>query len=129
MKRFILGRDRTQGILLPEQVIDYVTDESPVRVIEVFVDELDRATLGFQGEAPADTGRPAYHPADLSKPYIFSKTKILARMQQIEESIDPYLSMVDTTDRTEPAEACSTSARLQDPEATAAAAQGSQGAA
>jgi transposase len=35
-------------------------------------------------------------------------------MQQIEESIDRYLSMLDTTDRTEPVEACSTSARLQD---------------
>jgi transposase len=45
MKRFIQGRDRTQGILLPEQVDDYVTDENPVRVIDVFVDELDLERL------------------------------------------------------------------------------------
>jgi transposase len=44
----------------------------------------------------------------------FTKAKILARRQQIEESIDRYPNMLDTTDRTEPAQACSTSARLQD---------------
>lgn len=37
MKRFIQGRDRTQGILLPEQLDDYVAHENPVRVIDVFV--------------------------------------------------------------------------------------------
>lgn len=41
MKRFIQGSDRAQGILLPEQLDDYVTDENPVRVIDIFVDELD----------------------------------------------------------------------------------------
>lgn len=63
MKRFIQGRDRAQGISLPEQLDDYVTDENPVRVIDVFVDELYLATLRFEGVTPADTGRPAYHPA------------------------------------------------------------------
>ena len=58
MKRFIQGSDRTQGILLPEQLDDYVTEENPVRVIDVFVDELDLAALGFAGVAPADTGCP-----------------------------------------------------------------------
>jgi transposase len=33
MKRFIQGIDRTQGILLPEQLDDYVTEENPVRVV------------------------------------------------------------------------------------------------
>ena len=47
MKRFIQGIDRTQGILLPEQLDDYVTKENPVQVIDVFVDALDLAALGF----------------------------------------------------------------------------------
>lgn len=71
MKRFIQGSDRTQGIRLPEQLDDYVTEENPVRVIDVFVDELDLAALGFAGVAPADAGRPAYHPADLLKIYFY----------------------------------------------------------
>jgi transposase len=49
MKRFIQGSDRAQGILLPAQLDDYVTDENPLRVINVFVDELALATLGFEG--------------------------------------------------------------------------------
>lgn len=67
MNRFIQGGDRTQGILLPEQLDDYVTEENPVRVNDLFVDELDLATFGFAGVTPARTGRPAYHPADLLK--------------------------------------------------------------
>ena len=41
MKRFVEGEDRTQGVLLPEFLDDYVAEDNPVRVIDVFVDELD----------------------------------------------------------------------------------------
>src|SRR6476620_2224088 len=74
MKRFIRGSDRAQGILLPEQLDEYVTDENPVRVIDIFVDEMDLATLGFEGVTPAGTGRPAFHPANLLKLYIYGRT-------------------------------------------------------
>ena len=63
MKRFIEGEDRTQVTLLPECLDDFVESENPVRVIEVFVDELDLGALGFIGVDPAATGRPAHHPA------------------------------------------------------------------
>ena len=67
MKRFIEGEDRTQITLLPECLDDYVADDNPVRVVEVFVDELDLRGLGFDGVDPAATGRPAYHPSVLLK--------------------------------------------------------------
>jgi hypothetical protein len=60
MHRFIDGEDRMQQTLLPNSLEDYVSEESPVRVIEVFIDELDLAALGFAGMTPAATGRPAY---------------------------------------------------------------------
>ena len=63
MKRFVEGEDRLQGALLPHCLDDYVTENNPVRVIEAFIDELDLATLGFDGVVPETTGRPAYHPA------------------------------------------------------------------
>lgn len=47
MKRYIQGADRTQSILLPEQLDDYVTEDNPVRAIDAFVDSLDLASLGF----------------------------------------------------------------------------------
>lgn len=58
MKRYVEGQCRTQGILLPDLLDDYVTESNPVRVVDVFVDELDLAQLGFEGVEPAQTGRP-----------------------------------------------------------------------
>ena len=49
MRRFIDGEDRMQQALLPNSLEDYVSEENPVRVIEVFIDELDLAALGFAG--------------------------------------------------------------------------------
>ena len=71
MKRFVEGEDRRQGALLPHCLDDYVTENNPVRVIEAFIDELDLATLGFEGVVPETTGRPAYHPATLLKIYLY----------------------------------------------------------
>ena len=62
MSRFVEGCDRRQPTLLPECLDDYVAEENPVRVVDVFVDEMDLASLGFE-VMPAATGRPAYHPA------------------------------------------------------------------
>src|SRR5829696_3928360 len=67
----IPGRDRSQLLLLPEAVDDYVAADNPVRFIEPFVDGLDLAALGFIGTVPKATGRPGYAPADLLKLYIY----------------------------------------------------------
>ena len=71
MKRFVEGTDREQGTLFPECLEDWIDENNPVRVIDVFVDELDLAELGFDGVAPEVTGRPAYHPSVLLKLYIY----------------------------------------------------------
>ena len=57
--------------MLPEYLDDYVAEDNPVRVIDVFVDELDLRALGFEGVVPEATGRPAYHPATLLKIYVY----------------------------------------------------------
>ena len=69
--RHILGIDRSQVLLLPEAVDDYVGRDSPVRFIDAFVDGLDLAGAGFERAAPKATGRPGYGPADLLKLYIY----------------------------------------------------------
>src|SRR5437870_7118237 len=71
MKRFIEGADRGQSTLFPECVEDWIGEDNPVRVIDVFVDELDLAELGFGGVDPEATGRPSYHPSILLKLYIY----------------------------------------------------------
>src|SRR3984957_14091756 len=57
MKRFVEGEDRRQATLLPDSLEDYVTEDNPVRVVDVFIDELDLEALGFSGVVPEVTGR------------------------------------------------------------------------
>src|ERR1043166_2778495 len=71
MTRFVEGTDRGQSTLFPECLEDWIDEDNPVRVIDVFVDELGLAELGFDGVAPETTGRPAYHPSVLLKLYIY----------------------------------------------------------
>jgi len=71
MKRFVEGVDRGQSTLFPECLEDWIGEDNPVRVIDVFVEELDLAELGFDGVAPEATGRPSYHPSVLLKLYIY----------------------------------------------------------
>ena len=56
MKRFVEGADRGQSTLFPECRDDWIDENNPVRVIDVF----DLAELGFEGVEPAETGRPAF---------------------------------------------------------------------
>ena len=67
----ITGYDRSQTLLFPESVDDYVGPDNPVRFIDAFVDRLDLAAAGFVGVEPKATGRPGYAPADLLKLYIY----------------------------------------------------------
>src|SRR5207302_11203925 len=65
------GHDRSQLLLLPEAVDDYVGPDTPVRFIDAFVDGLDLAAASFLHVEPKVTGRPGYAPADLLKLYIY----------------------------------------------------------
>src|SRR5262249_54221121 len=71
MKRFVEGVDREQSTLFSEYLEDWIVEDNPVRVIDVFVDGLDLAEVGFSGVDPEATGRPSYHPAVLLKLYIY----------------------------------------------------------
>jgi transposase len=63
MRRFVEGADRGQTTLLPECLEDWIGEDNTVRVIDVSVEELDLAGLGFGGVDPEATGRSSYHPS------------------------------------------------------------------
>lgn len=65
------GLDRSQTLLFPERLEDYITAENPVRFLDAFVDQLDLHALGFDKARCADTGRPPYDPAMLLKLYLY----------------------------------------------------------
>lgn len=102
MKRFIQGEDRTQGILLPECLDEYVAEANPVRVVDVFVDELDLGKLGFEGVDPAATGRPAYHPAVLLKIYLYGYLNRIQTTRRLETETQRNVELMWLTGRLRP---------------------------
>ena len=65
------GLDRSQTLLFPERLEDYVAAENPVRFLDAFVGSLDLHALGFAKAQCAATGRPPYDPAALLKLYLY----------------------------------------------------------
>src|ERR1051325_8784376 len=102
MHRFIDGEDRRQQALLPYCLEDYVDEENPVRVIEVFSDELDLATLGFAGMTPAVTGRPAYHPSTLLKLYLYGYLNRIQSSRRLEREAQRNVELMWLTGRLAP---------------------------
>ena len=102
MRRFIQGENRTQVTLLPESLDDYVSDTNPVRVVDVFVGELDLGKLGFEGVVPAETGRPAYHPADLLKIYIYGYLNRIQSSRRLEREAQRNVELMWLTGRLMP---------------------------
>ena len=102
MKRFVQGTDRTQGILLPEQLEDYVSGDNPVRVVDVFVDSLDLGALGFDGVQPALTGRPSYHPGVLLKIYIYGYLNRIQSSRRLEREAQRNIEVMWLTNRLMP---------------------------
>ena len=84
MKRFIEGVDRTQSTLFPDRLEDWIGEDNAVRVVDVFIDELDLAGLGFGRVAPRATGRPSYHPAVLLKLYIHGTVNRVQSSRRLE---------------------------------------------
>lgn len=58
MKQFIEGEDRSQFTWLPECLDDYIGEDNPVRIVDVFVDEIDLQSLGFRGADWRQTSKP-----------------------------------------------------------------------
>jgi transposase len=102
MKRFIEGEDRSQSTLFPEYLDDYIAEDNPVRVIDVFVDELDLRTLGFDGTQPEVTGRPGYHPASLLKIYIYGYLNRIQSSRRLERETQRNVELMWLTGRLTP---------------------------
>src|ERR1700751_1733176 len=102
MKRFVEGEDRRQGVLLPEYLDDWISEENPVRAIEVFVDALELGGLGFEGVEPAATGRPGYHPGLMLKLYIYGYINQVASSRKLEREAGRNFELMWLTGRLAP---------------------------
>ncbi|MGV0998885.1 MAG: IS1182 family transposase [Fluviibacter sp.] len=94
MKRFIEGDSKSQITLLPPCLDDYISQDNPIRVVEVFIDGLDLVGLGFSGATPAITGRPSYHPAVLLKLYLYGYLNRIASSRSLERESGRNLELM-----------------------------------
>ena len=102
MKRFVEGVDRNQSTLFPDLLEDWIGDDNPVRVIDVFVVELDLGGLGFDRVAPRATGRPGYHPSVLLKLYIYGYLNRVQSSRRLEREAERNVEVMWLTGRLVP---------------------------
>lgn len=100
MSRFIEGSDRRQRMLLPDCIDDYVAEDSPVRVVDIFVGELDLGELGFEGAAV--TGRPGYHPATMLKLYVYGYLNQVQSSRRLEREAGRNVELMWLTGKLAP---------------------------
>src|SRR5437773_9388656 len=102
MKRFVEGLDRGQSTLFPECLEDWICEDNPVRVIDVFVENLDLGELRFEGVDPEATGRPSYHPSVLLKLYIYGYLNRVQSSRRLEREASRNVEVMWLTGRLVP---------------------------
>jgi transposase len=102
MRRFVEGMDRGQSTLFPECLEDWICEDNPVRAIDVFVDELALAELGFRGVDPEVTGRPSYHPSVLLKLYVYGYLNRVQSSRRLEREAGRNVEVMWLTGRLAP---------------------------
>src|SRR6202043_1790993 len=102
MKRYVVGQDRSQSTLFPEVLDDYIAADNPVRVVDVFVDELDLKEMGFEGAEPEATGRPSYHPGTLLKIYLYGYLNQVQSSRRLEREAQRNIELMWLTGKLAP---------------------------
>jgi transposase len=94
MKRYVEGENRSQSTLFPESLDEYIAEDNPVRVVYVFVDELDLKQLGFEGAEPEATWRPGYHPSTLLKIYVYGYLNRIQSSRRLERETQRNVELI-----------------------------------
>ena len=102
MTRFVQGEDREQTPFAPWRWDDCISEDNPVRVVDVFVAELDLDELGFKGRQPRATGRPPYHPSILLKIYLYGYLNRIQSSRRLERETQRNVEVMWLTGRLMP---------------------------
>ena len=101
MSGFIEGEDRYQATLFPESLDEYIAEDSAVRVIDVFIDDLDISGLGFKA-GPNVTGRPGYDPKTMLKLYVYGYLNRVQSSRRLEREAQRNVELMWLTGRLAP---------------------------
>lgn len=102
MTRFIEGDCRSQRILFPETLDEYIDEENSVRVVDAFVEHLNLGELGFSRTEAHSTGRPGYHPSTLLKIYIYGYLNRIQSSRRLEREAQRNIELMWLTGRLAP---------------------------
>lgn len=102
MANHIQGQGRHQVTLLPDALDDFVTEDNPVRVVDIFVDGLKLDSLGFRRVDAKRTGRPGYHPATLLKLYIYGYLNRIQSSRRLEKEAHRNVELMWLLERLTP---------------------------
>jgi transposase len=102
MSHHIKGQGRHQITLLPEALDDFVKEDNPVRVIDIFVDGLQLDSPGFDRVVAKQTGRPGYHPATLLKLYIYGYLNRIQSSRRLEKETHRNVELMWLLERLTP---------------------------
>ena len=101
MSKFIEGDNRFQITLFPERMDDFVSEDNPARVVDVFIDGLDISGLGFKSE-PKKTGRPGYSPRTMLKIYVYGYLNQVQSSRRLEREAQRNVELMWLTERLAP---------------------------
>jgi transposase len=102
MTYFVQGEDREQNPFAAWRWEDCISEDKPVRVVDVFVAKLDLGALGFERTQPRATGRPPYHPATLLKLYLYGYLNRIQSSRRLERETQRNIEVMWLTGRLMP---------------------------
>lgn len=91
---YIEGHDRSQIILFPEAIDDYIGDDSSVRVIDEYIEQLDIIDLGFKKAVCPTKGRPPYDPKVMLKLYIYGYLNRIRSSRRLEQEASRNIEVI-----------------------------------
>jgi transposase len=91
--KFIQGYNRQQTHLFPVSLEASIDADNEVRIIDLFVDSLDIQQFGFKMDF-IDNGRPAYHPADLLKLFIYGYLNKIRSSRDLEKECKRNMEVI-----------------------------------
>lgn len=89
-----IGTDRNQLLLLPPSLDEYIDENNPVKVIDVFVDSLDLKETGFKNSIPLEKGCPPYNPGDLLKLYLYGYLNRIRSSRKLEKECTRNIEVI-----------------------------------
>jgi transposase len=92
--QYVAGVERTQSVMFPQSLDEYISEENPVRFIDAYVGSLDLVELGFAHATPSQTGRPAYDPGDLLRLYIYGYLNRVRSSRRLQKEAERNLEVM-----------------------------------